>query len=195
MDWLISPFRLIIEQVTIILISVARLDITERLPDDDVLSQLFLKCLRNSGPLFARSKCFLKWRLIDGPLWPGTVYCIERKGKFLGYVAIRKLELNGLIFLVLVDFLLDPDLTLFNRLTLRSWLTLQAIKFNVDALFTMINPRSRTARICVGFPFVYIPDKLLPHGTPIFVRSRGNESQKLEAEKSTHMTLADHDYF
>jgi len=194
LDWLISPFRWLIGLVAVVGIAVARLDVSERLPDDDRLSLIFLKSLHNSGPMFARSKSFLKWRLIDAPLLAATVYCVERGGRFLGYVGIRRLELNGLTFLVIVDFLLDPDLSLFGRLALRSWLILQAIRSNVDALFTMINPRSRAARICVGFPLIRISDKILPHETPIFVRSRGNESRFLETEASMHMTLADLDY-
>ena len=194
LDWLISPFRWLIGLAAVVGIAVARLDVSVRLPDDDMLSQIFLKSLRNCGPMFARSEAFIKWRLIDAPLLTATVYCAERSGKFLGYVAIRRIELNGLTFLIIVDFLLDPDLTLFDRLALRSWLILQAIQSDVDALFTMINPRSRAARICVGFPLIRIPDKLLRHRTPIFVRSRGNESRFLETEASMHMTLADLDY-
>jgi len=194
LDWLISPFRWLIGLVAVVGIAVARLDVCVRLPDDDMLSVIFFKSLRNSGPMFARSESFLKWRLIDAPVLAATVHCVERRGKFLGYVAIRKFEFNGLTFLVVVDFLLDPDLTLFDRLALRSWLVLQAIQADVDALFTMINPRSRAARICVGFPWLRIPDKLLSHGTPIFVRSRGDQSRFLETEAATHMTLADLDY-
>ena len=195
LDWFISPFRWLLGLVAVFGISLARLDVTVRLPEDDKLSLLCLKTLRHSGPLFARSKYFLKWRFIDAPLWKATIHCVERSGNFLGYIATRKFEFKGLTFLVVIDFLLDPDLTLFDRLVLRSWLILQAIKNDVDALFTMINPRSRAARICVGFPLICIPDKFLPHGTPIFMRSRGNENQRLETEESTHMTLADHDYF
>ena len=189
MDWLISPFRRLIGLVAVVGIAVARLDVSVGLPDDDMLYRLFLKSLRNSGPMIARSTSFLKWRLIDAPLLAATVHCVERSGTFLGYVATRKLEFKGLAFLIIVDFLLDPDLTLFDRLALRSWLILQAMKSDVDALFTMINPRSRAARICVGSPLIRIPDTLLPHETPIFVRSRGNEGRFLETEASTHITL------
>ena len=194
LDWLISPFRRLIGLVAVVGIAVARLDVSVGLPDDDMLYRLFLKSLRNSGPMIARSTSFLKWRLIDAPLLAATVHCVERSGKFLGYLAIRKVELNGLTFLIIVDFLLDPDLSLFDRFALRAWLILQAIKADVDALFTMINPRSRAARICVGFPLIPIPDKLIHHRTPIFVRSQRNESRSLETEASTHMTLADLDY-
>ena len=47
------------------------------------------------------------------------MYCVERKGRFLGYVVTRRLAFKALAFLVVVDFLLDPELTYFGRLALR----------------------------------------------------------------------------
>ena len=196
LDWLILPFRWLIEAVADIAVRAARLDISARLPDDDALASLCAKSVSNSGPIFARNRSFLKWRLIDAPLWAATVYCVERNGAFLGYVATRKLEFKGLAFLILVDFLLDPDLSFSDRFALRSWLASQAVKSGVDALFTMINPRSKLARICAGFPLARIPERLLPsHGMPIFVRSKAGSARHLETERATHVTFADLDLF
>ena len=195
LDWFLLPFRYLISFAAIAMISTAKIDISKRLPDDENLSELCLKLLHDSGPLLTRTKSFLKWRLIDAPLWKANVYCVERKGKFLGYIATRRLELNDLKHLVVIDFLLDTDITFYDRLALRLWLIRQAILSDVDALFTMINPMSKAAHTCVGFPMIRIPDKFLPHGTPIFFRANTNENQNVESDQMIHMTLADIDYF
>ena len=111
------------------------------------------------------------------------------------YIVIRQMELNGLNHLVLMDFILDPESPLFARIALRLWLIRQAIISHADTIFTMINPFSAIARKCVGFPFIAIPDSLLPHATPIFMRARIDETKELETDQSIHITLADLDYF
>ena len=194
LDWLMSPLRPLVALVANVGLTVTRLNVSERLPDDDTLSRLLLRSLRQSGPLLARSRAFLKWRFIDAPVFAATVYCIERGGKCLGYVATRTVGFDGLTVLVIVDFLLDPALTLLDRFTVRSWIIRRAMTLNVDALLTMANPRSRAALIAVGFPFLRIPDRYLPHETPIFLRSRGSENRFLETAESLHLTLTDLDY-
>jgi hypothetical protein len=195
LNWLTIPFHWLVEFIAVKAILAAKFEISEQLPEEDKLSQLCLKSIHDSGPIFVRSKAYLKWRLIDAPLWSANVYCVERKGKFLGYIATRKLELNGLVFLVIIDFVLDMDMSFFDRMALRLWLIRQAIKSDVDVLFTMINPNSKTAHTCVGFPMISIPDKFLPHATPIFFRENGDKSQVINSVQYTHMTLADLDYF
>ena len=195
LDWIILPLRWLVGLFASIWLKVSKLDVSERLPDDDMLSSLCSKSLKVSGSSFTRNRSFIKWRFIDAPIWTAKVHCIERKGRFLGYVAIRKYELEGLSYLVIVDFLVDPDLTIFERLAIRCWLILKAIKSDVDALFTMINPKNKTARQGIGFPLVRIPDTFLPHRTPIFLWFGKNQSCDFEVEDSLYMTLADLDYF
>lgn len=194
-DWFTAPVRWVLEFVAYAVNSVARLDISYREMSDAELEDICSKCLRQSGPHLARSNAFLKWRFSDAPLWPADVWRIDRKGKFTGYVVTRKMELGGLTHLVLMDFILDPDIPLIAQISLRLWLIRKAITSQADALFTMVNPFSSNARKCIGFPFISIPDKFLPHATPIFMRARTNDSIELEADRSMHMTLADLDYF
>jgi len=61
---------------------------------DHELEALSAKCLRHSGPHFARTNAFLKWRFTDAPLWPAAIFRIDRKGQFLGYVVTRQVELG-----------------------------------------------------------------------------------------------------
>ena len=194
-DWLTAPFRWLLRLFAYFANLIAGLDISQRAIRNDELEILCAKCLHQSGSHLARTNTFLKWRFNDAPLWPATIYRIDRKGRFLGYVVTRKMELGGLNHLVLMDFILDPDISFFARLALRLWLIRQAIISQADSLFTMVNPFSIIARTCVGFPLINIPDRLLPHATPIFMRARTEDNKMLELDRSIHMTLADLDYF
>lgn len=194
-DWLTAPLRWLLVAIADVVNFLARLEITQRAMSGDELETLCTKCLQKSGPFLARTNAFLKWRFTEAPFWSATIFRIDRKGKFLGYVVTRKMELGGLNHLVLMDFVLDPDTPFFVQVGLRLWLIRKAITSKADALFTMVNSYSSIARICVGFPLISIPDKLLPHATPIFVRARSNDCKELEADRSIHMTLADLDYF
>jgi hypothetical protein len=194
-DWFTAPLRWLLVFTAYAVNSVASLDISQKAMNDDELEMLCLKCLRQSGPHLARTNAFLKWRFSDAPLWPGSVYRIDKKGQFLGYVVTRNVELGDLNHLVLMDFMVDPDTPLIAQIALRLWLIRKAITSKADVFFTMVNPLSTIARQCVGFPLLNIPDKFLPHATPIFMRSRMDETKELETDQSIHLTLADLDYF
>lgn len=195
LDWFTAPLRWLLGIIASTVNFAARLDVSSRAMGEDELDALCTKCLRHSGPLFARTNAFLKWRFADAPLSPATVYRIDRKGQFIGYIVICKQEFGGLNHLVLKDFLLDPDTSIFVQVALRLWLIHRAIKSKVDTLFTMVNSFSRIARKCVGFPLLSIPDRLLPHATPIFMRFRSVDNKEFEMNRSTHFTMADLDYF
>ena len=194
-DWLTAPLRWLLSIISFVVNSVAKVDISPRVMDDNALAVLFTKCLHQSGPLLARTNAFLKWRFTDTPLWPATVYRVDRNGQLLGYIATRKLELSGLSHYVLMDFVLDPETPFFVQIALRLWLIQSAIRSKVDTLYTMVNSFNGIARKLAGFPLVSIPDRLLPHATPIFVRYRSNEKSDPETDRTIHLTLADLDYF
>ena len=195
LDWLTAPFRWLLVITASLVNFAAKLDVSPQTMGDDELDALCTKCLRQSGPLFARTNAFLKWRFLDAPLSPASVYRIDLKGTFIGYIAICKQEMGGLNHLILKDFLLDPNTPHFVQVALRLWLIRIAIKSKADTLFTMVNSFSSIARECVGFPLVPIPDRLLPHATPIFMRFRSSDNKEFEMDKSVHFTMADLDYF
>lgn len=194
-DWLTAPLRWLLAAIAVLAVKLARLVIRPRPVEDAELAALSTKCVERSGPHLARTAAFLKWRFADAPLWPATVYRIDRRGQFLGYVATRKVVLGGLVHLVLMDFLLDLDAPLVARLALRLWLIGQAIHARADALFTLVNPKCQAARSVVGFPLFPIPDKVLPHATPIFVRPSSADGTPLAGDGTIHLTLGDLDYF
>lgn len=195
LDWLVAPFHWLLGVGACVFSAMAKLDISERAMNDDELEAVCTKCLRQSGSHLVRTNAFLKWRFVDAPLWPATIYRVDCKREFLGYVVTREMKLDGLNHLVLMDFMLAPDTPLLARIALRLWLIRQAVKLKADSFFTMVNPFSIIAHTCVGFPFINIPDSLLPHATPIFMRSRTDNNKELESNRSIHMTLADLDYF
>jgi len=95
----------------------------------------------------------------------------------------------------LMDFLLDSDTSVITRLALRLWLIRLAIKVNADTLFTMVNSFNTMAKKFIGLPLVHIPDRLLPHATPIFIRAYGYQNKDFESNQTIHITLGDLDYF
>ncbi len=195
LDTLTAPWRGLLTLLSLIASTLVRLDVAHAPIGEDELSTLSAKCLHRGGPHLARTSTFLKWRFTDAPQWPATVYRVTHKGKFMGYVVTRKVELDGMVHSVLMDVLLDVDIPLLARIALRLWLIRQAAAMGADALFTMINPGSEVARTAVGFPLIPIPERLLPHTTPIFIRVCGTEGKTLETDGSFHLTLADLDYF
>lgn len=195
LDGLTAPWRGLLTLLSVIVGKLVRLDVVHTPIGDDELAALGLKCLHHAGPHLARTNAFLKWRFTDAPQWPATIYRVTHKGQFVGYVATRKVELDGLVHWVLMDFLLDVDTPLIARIALRLRLIRQAAAAGADALFTMVNVGSAVARTAVGFPLIPIPERLLPHATPIFIRACGAEGKTQETDGSFHLTLADLDYF
>lgn len=195
LDWLLAPLRWLMEIGALCFCWIVGPDISKNSMSDMELDKLFAKCLHQSGPLLARTNEYLKWRFGEAADFPASVYRIDRKGKLIGFFVTRQLELGGLNHFVLMDFLLDAETPLLSRIALRLWLIRTAIKEKADTLFTMINPFNKMARKCVGFPLARIPDSLLPHATPIFIRAHGPQNKQFEMDLSIHLTLADLDYF
>ncbi|MDC1227851.1 hypothetical protein N8Z34_02595 [Oceanospirillaceae bacterium] len=194
-DVFTAPFRWFLLAMSYAVNFVVRLEITENLMSDDEIETLCAKCLRKSGSHLTRSNAFLNWRFRDAPIWPAMISRVDRKGHFLGYVVTRKVVLDGQSHFVLMDFILDPTVPYCASFSLRLWLIRKAILSCSDVFFTMANPFSNIASKCIGFPFINIPEKLLPHATPIFMRARTNDSDQMESDQSIHLTLADLDYF
>jgi len=194
-DVFTAPFRWFFLAMSYAVNSVVRLEVSENSMSDDEIETLCAKCLRNLGSHLTRSNAFLNWRFRDTPVWPAVISRVDRKGQFLGYIVTRKVLLDGRSHFVLMDFILDPGVNYYTCLSLRLWLIRKAILSRSDVFFTMANPLSNIASKCIGFPFINIPEKLLPHATPIFMRARKEDSEQLESDRSIHLTLADLDYF
>ena len=192
LDLLLIPFYILLNLSKNLLKFYVKIDILERIPDNNELNELLYKI---DTPILDRSYEFLKWRFIDCPLWKAKIYCINRNGKFLGYFSIRTISISGLRHLVVVDYLIDRDTSFLDCLFIRLWLIKHSIKLNTDFIFIMINKKSPIAKMANKFPMIPVPDRFLPHSTPIFFRFNIAKRNLRGILITTHLTLADIDYF
>jgi len=143
---------------------------------------------------FDRNPLFLKWRFIEGPLFNGQVKWIGFRGVCFGYLVFKQVQLSGLNVCVLMDVVMRRKLTFMEGVAIK----LLAVKFALDAasdaLFTLANTNNSALEWLGRFPFISIPDSLLPHPTPIFIHA-SEEMYPLLNRKSIYLTLADLDYF
>jgi len=148
-----------------------------------------------SWDCFDRSVHFLEWRFKNAPLREADIIQIKKNGDFAGYIVLKKASLNHLTHLTIMDFMLIPNLNILDRLVIKFWLINEGVKSKSDTLFLMVNPFSEASKPIIGFPFLPIPESLLPHATPIFIRAIKKRSKWLEFNNKIHITLADLDYF
>ena len=194
-EWLINPYRWVLMALSNLLLKTTKLKISSSPMSDEDLKMLVEKIYKLDGKILTRSNDFIKWRFLNAPLWKAEVYRIDSRNRFYGYMVTRKIELENINYLVLMDYLVEPSLSIYKKIALRLWLIKKTIEKKADAFFTMANPLSPAAQTCVGFPFVPIPEKYLPHPTPIFIRTKDKDLKVYETSKKIHITLGDLDYF
>jgi len=148
-----------------------------------------------AGPQFERSLEFLDWRFNASPCWNGSVRHLFSGDRYRGYLAFSRAEILGGRFCILSDTMLDPNFTERERRHLRYAVLNEALENDLDAVYGMLNADNPFARTLLGFPFVKIPDGMLPHPVPLFVYAGQEAATPLESETSTYITLADLDYF
>jgi hypothetical protein len=173
----------------------ARLSVAEGLPPGEVFESIMAGFRRQVGPHFDRSLDFLRWRFSEGPLFSGTLATLRIGGTPRGYLAWRTLELEGMTFFVLMDVALSSPLRAGERWALWLELARRAGAAGADLLFVMLNPGNPLLASLAGPPLLAIPDRLLPHPSPIFVHARSPALEPLRESRSTYLTLADIDYF
>lgn len=162
---------------------------------DSELENLSNTCLAESGAMLARDNAFLSWRFGSQSDLPGQLLRVERDGSLIGYMVVRKVELAGMIHLVLMDLLVESKLNLISRISLRFFLLKLGVDERADTVLAFLNPLNSMSKNFFGFPLMQVPDKVLPHETPIFIKTNNPALKEYEFIRSTHMTLADLDYF
>jgi len=169
--------------------------LTSDQPDENVLDH-HISNHKFSGDLqIIRSLAFLKWRFNGSPHWKANVLHIYSKRNYVGYLAIREVELDGLKFTIIMDFSVNADLSWFDVLFIRFSVIKIAINNRSDAVFTLLNNRADMVKKFTGIPFFKVPDRLLPHKTPFFVHINDESIFSIDTLKKLHITLADLDYF
>ena len=195
LECLISPYRWILAVLSKIFSKFTKIKISSNSIKADEIKELNERINKQDGKMLTRSKEFIEWRYIDAPLWKAEVLRVDVGSQFYGYLVIRKIGLDDLEYLVLMDYLIEPQISIYKKMALKLWLIKKTIETKADGFFTMCNPLSPIASVCIGFPFVPIPDKYLPHTTPIFIRTKYKDLKMYETSKTMHITLGDLDYF
>lgn len=152
--------------------------------DEDVLNNFEL----------VRDEKYIKWRYKETPLCKADVFHLYRNGDYIGYMVLRNIELENLKFTALMDFSLSK-ISVIDMMYIRMYIIKKAMERKNDAVFMLFNKEAIEAKKFLGFPFFLIPDKYLPHKTPLFAHL--NNPQKVSADKLSglHVTLGDLDYF
>lgn len=188
-----APYRLTLEAFLYLVRKFITVNLSEKCPQDfDEFCQK--ECQKNNF-LTVRNQEILQWRFRDAPLWKAGVSHVYGQEKYFGYIVWRQLELSGCSFFVIMDFLLNDELSKLRAFALRCLLIKKAMLSDADIIFTLLNPRTKLSKKFLGLPFVGVPDKFLPHATPIFVHANNPSLMAMEQETALHLTLSDIDYF
>lgn len=163
-------------------------------PTDDDLSGIISDFPLHAGQHFTRDRDFLNWRFETGPIFRADLHWLWQANRCLGYVALKRVSVRGLEVLVILDPVFRRPLSRHDAFALRLLCAELAVKSKADAIFSLANLESPALGWLGQFPYVRIPDKHLPHPTPIFIHRQGTSN----ASQPTHdvfFTLADLDYF
>lgn len=192
-ELLVSPWRWVLRASAHVMGAVSGVKFAAE-PSNSVMSEIFEEYRQHAGAHFERSQRFLKWRFSEGPLFNGKVEWVWSQGECLGYLAFKQVTLGGLVVFVILDAVLRRRLTLKEAIALKFLAARLAIESSCDAVFTLVNIESAALKWLKGFPFIHIPDRHLPHPTPIFIHA-SNGFGSLKNKNDIFFTLADLDYF
>lgn len=135
----------------------------------------------------------IRWRYFDSP-YNYQIFRIYLSNIDIGFIVTRQATLNGLTFLIIMDFVPNQKLSFIALLRIRLKLVSLSLEYKVDALFGMFNAQNDIGRGFFKFPFFKVPDRFLPHGTPIFISSN-NKDLNLDGLSEMYFSLSDLDYF
>jgi hypothetical protein len=194
-DLLTSPWRWALRIASSLGRAVTGIRFETGMPSEQEIQSVIQRFRQVAGPHLHRDRAFLEWRFEDATLFKATIETVVRAKRVCGYVVWRKIELEGIEFLVLMDFVLDASLTSLQRLAVRLELVRRACDEDADILFVMANLKNKLAAQVCALPLVPIPERFLPHTTPIFVHPKREEFAWLRQHEEMFLTLGDLDYF
>ena len=82
---------------------------------------------------------------------------------FLGYITLVGSEAMDLKNLIIMDFQFVRQLTFLQKLKLKLKILEISKKLKFDTIFTFGNQNSFMFKNILGYPFLHLPDKILPH--------------------------------
>lgn len=192
-NFLASPWRLLIRAAAGACARGTRL-VFGPVPQEAERAEVFRRFRDYAGPHLARDDAFVDWRFSRGTLFRGDVKWLWKKQECLGYLAFKQVELAGLKIMVIMDSVLSRPLSGGESVHLKLMAARVAADAGCDAVFTIANLHNPALKWMGGFPFIGIPDRHLPHPTPIFVHAvEGRRGAMARAD--LFFSLADLDYF
>lgn len=158
--------------------------------DDPKLSNAFK---RLAPAQITRNRDFLAWRYAEAPMDYRELH-VTADGETLAKVVYRLAEYRGISSLVIMDWLIARPLSLAEKAACLVDLRRIARRHGAIQVYYLGNFRNLVVRHLGGFGFFPIPDRLLPHASPIFGYAfedplTGNRL------KDIYLTLGDLDYF
>lgn len=195
LDFLAWPWRALVRAKSWVVGGLAGIDLRESVISDAEYDALFAGFETVAGPHFRRDKAFARWRFETGPLYNARVLRLTARGLLIGYVAMRLVEFGGLKLNVIIDIAVSRPLRGLEGLALAMKMLGRGSAQKADVVVTLANFGNPVLRSAVGFPFVTIPEKFLPHANPVFALISGDKTRCLPILGSTFMTLADIDFF
>ena len=116
-----------------------------------------------------RDPVFLRWRFKDSPVFKYRVHFLRKRGRLVGYVVTRKTEYRGYRSLFIVDALGTIDCTAKDWSAIR-WklLGMESLSGGADIIVGLGNPRCGAFSHLARFPFVRVPERLMPERAPLF---------------------------
>jgi hypothetical protein len=163
-------------------------------PSRESIEEIFSKFKEIAGSHFERNLSFIKWRFQEGPIFSGKIKWVSFADQCIGYIAYREVTIHGLKVYLVMDVVMGRKLTWLEGVALKFISIDLAVKSSCDAIFCISNSNNPSLKFLEGFPFVSIPERLLPHPTPIFIHA-SEAIFPTENRKSIYLTLADLDYF
>lgn len=173
-------------------LSARGLDLTEGPVNADAES--LLRGFRAVAPVqVTRDRDFLAWRYAASPLGYREL-AVRKGGEEIAKIVFRTTTSPGVTAMTVMDILVARRLTLAERARIVLRLRAIARKEGAALVYYLGNFRNPTVRHVAGVGFFTIPDRLLPHASPLFtyaLRPPVNE----EIVAGMYLTLGDLDYF
>lgn len=147
-----------------------------------------------AGPHLRRDRAFLDWRFRDAPS-PAVVHWVRMREGATGYVALATVTLGGLRAMGVQDVMLPRPPRGLEGLALRLMVMAAASRSGGGVVIGLWNPAAPLSRWMTGLPFIRVPERLLPHASPIFVAPVPGSAADADDLRGAYLALADLDYF
>ena len=195
LDSISSPLRWAIRGISKCCSALSGLKLMNEPLTNSELADLHERSKILAGPHFLRDVEFTKWRYDTGPIFNARLTKIVLGTELIGYVALKATSFEGVNLGLIVDVQITQKLNFSQRLAFNFGVVSDLLNEKPDAVVILANFYNDTLKHLIGFPFLTVPDKYLPHPNPIFAICKENSPDLLEKLRKTHYTLADLDYF